>query len=197
MSSRESILNERKHKFRAIRDDILEIKDSKVRSKKIAEWAVDVGLESPLMPPIAPPMLLDYRRKMMQPKPPIVDKSFWEEPQIVNFLREKWNVNRKNRDAFTWLHWIKRHLDPKDVGRGVLVRNRIYEFTLFFNEEPKREAPFEALKGARYADRGRTEPGNGSNATGEDEGKTGNQSSSEYIQQCFLDDINGQETKET
>ena len=133
------------------REELFAIENLNVRDKEIAKWACDFGFEDlrPSLPPM-PPSLLKERRiraaKLRDGEALTEDIEFWNRAEIKDFTTRKWLCNLHNRDNFVWLGWIKDRLEPTDTQRLIKVRNRLYEFMLFFNEEPKREVPFKVFR---------------------------------------------------
>jgi len=108
----------------------------------------------PVVSPSPPHVLQIRRREMAELKPGEVideDPAFWRMEEITNFQEDKWKANLKNKDNFNWLNWLKRHLKPTDTAELIKVRNRIYEYVQYFQQE--KEPPFRVLR-AEYEKKG-------------------------------------------
>ena len=134
------------------KEKILAIEDEKERERQIAIWSCTYGFDeyTPEFPPYPPEVLVMSRREKASLKYGeyiIEDPLFWKKPEIVEFLDKKWKINLKNKINYGQLLWIRDRLDPeKDLEYLVKVRNKIFDYQVFFKEEAKREKPFKALE---------------------------------------------------
>lgn len=129
---------------------ILKIKDEKKRDRQIALWACTYGFDElkPISSPTPPTMLRERRKEQAKLRPgeyTVEDPSFWRETTVVDFLDKKWKANSKNKSNFEYLHWIKDALETTDVKYLIQIRNRLYEYTQFFDKDYKIEPPFKAF----------------------------------------------------
>lgn len=130
------------------KNKILAIQNEKERDRQCALWACLCDFDDPQFPPNPPVILQERRREIASLKPGEYineDPAFWKEYEVDKFLNEKWTINLKNKVNYEHLIWVKDHLNPTDTEYLVKVRNKIYDYKQFFDEEKKREKPFRTL----------------------------------------------------
>lgn len=118
--------------FSERREGILAIRDEKKRERLCAIWASE-HLPSIAYPPKIPEILASRNKRSTPDKTIVDDPQFWQREDVKNYLDKKWSAELKNKDNFDKLHWIKDNLEPTDLEQLVRVRNKLYEYSQFFN----------------------------------------------------------------
>ena len=124
--------------FKETSDNLVKIKDEKLRNRLISHWTCQFGFEELVVSryPEPPQQLINYRALNFNQKAK-VDSNFWQRKDIMAYLEDKKYKESINLRNLWWLKTILEWLKPgEDQEQMIMIRKRIQQFETFFTLNP-------------------------------------------------------------